>query len=47
MYTNTFDGISEYIQQSVCTANPQQIQQQDELVDEHTQNPFHTCLMTY
>ena len=44
MYTNTSDGVSEYIQQSVCAANPQQIQQQNEVADECTQNPFHTCL---
>ena len=46
-YNNTFDGVSAYVQQPVCTPPVQSTDQCDVNAENHTQLPHHAHLMTY
>ena len=44
MYNNTLDGVSAYIQQHVYATQAQTTDQQDDVVENHTQALYHTCI---
>ena len=41
MYDNTLDGVSAYVQQSVCNSPVPVCDQHEANVDKHTQLPYH------
>ena len=41
MYNNTLDGVSAYVQQSVCNSPAQLSDQHDANAEKHTQLPYH------
>ena len=41
MYNNTLDGVSAYVQQSVCNSPAQLSDQHDANAENHTQLPYH------
>ena len=41
MYNNTLDGVSAYVQQSVCNSPVQLSDQHDANAENHTQLPYH------
>ena len=43
MYNNTLDGVSSYVQQSVCNLPVLVSDQQEANVENHTQLPYHAC----
>ena len=43
MYNNTLDGVSTYIQQSVCNSLVQPTDQQDANAENRTQLPYNAC----
>ena len=42
MYNNTLDGVSAYVQQSVCNSPVPVSDQQESNAENHTQLPYHT-----
>ena len=43
MYNNTLDGVSAYVQQSVCNSPVQPANQHDAYAENHTQLPYNAC----
>ena len=47
MFNNTLDGVSAYVQWSVCNSPVPVSDQQEANAENHTQLPYHAHSMTY